>query len=195
MQAGRPRIGILALQGAVREHASSLIEAGAEPVAIKQPEELKSLDGLIIPGGESTTIGKLMVKYGFIVAIKEFAGLGKPVYGTCAGLIIVAKKITEGTQPWLSLMNIEARRNAFGRQRESFEAELDIPAFDRPYTGVFIRAPWIEKVEQGVEVLAEYDGKKVMAREGAILVTAFHPELTADTRIHEYFINIVRREA
>lgn len=195
MRAGRPRIGILALQGAVREHASSLIEAGAEPVAIKQPEELKSLDGLIIPGGESTTIGKLMVKYGFIAAIKEFAGEGKPVYGTCAGLIVVAKKITEGSKPWLSLMNIEARRNAFGRQRESFEAELDIPVFDRPYTGVFIRAPWIEKVEPGVEVLAEYDGKKVMAREKTILVTAFHPELTADTRIHEYFIKMVRREA
>jgi 5'-phosphate synthase pdxT subunit len=194
LRAGRPRIGILALQGAVREHASSLIEAGAEPVAIKRPEELKSLDGLIIPGGESTTIGKLMIKYDFIDSIKAFAGAGKPVYGTCAGLIVVAKKITEGSKPWLSLMNIEARRNAFGRQRESFEAELDISAFDRPYTGVFIRAPWIEKVEPGVEVLAEYEGKKVMAREGAILVTAFHPELTADTRIHEYFINMVKEQ-
>lgn len=190
-----PSIGILALQGAVREHAAALGQAGATPVVVKQTGELACLDGLIIPGGESTTIGKLMVKYGFIDAIKDFAAQGRPIYGTCAGLILVAKRVSEGTQPWLELMDIEARRNAFGRQQESFEAALEIATFDKPFTGVFIRAPWIEKAGLGVTVLAEYDGKIVMAEEKNVLVTAFHPELTDDTRIHEYFINKVRHEA
>ncbi len=187
-----PSIGILALQGAVREHSASLTKAGAKPVTVKQTEQLEVLDGLIIPGGESTTIGKLMVKYGFIDAVKDFASQGKPVYGTCAGLILVAKRISEGTPAWLGLMDIEARRNAFGRQQESFEALLDISGLDEPFTGVFIRSPWIEEVGPGVKVLAEYDGKIVMAEEKNILVTAFHPELTDDTRIHEYFIDMVR---
>lgn len=190
-----PSIGILALQGAVREHAAALGQAGATPVVVKQTGELACLDGLIIPGGESTTIGKLMVKYGFIDAIKDFAAQGRPIYGTCAGLILVAKRVSEGTQPWLELMDIEARRNAFGRQQESFEAALEIATFDKPFTGVFIRAPWIEKAGLGVTVLAEYDGKIVMAEEKNVLVTAFHPELTDDTRVHEYFINKVRHEA
>lgn len=190
-----PSIGILALQGAVREHAAALGQAGATPVVVKQTGELACLDGLIIPGGESTTIGKLMVKYGFVDAIKDFAAQGRPIYGTCAGLILVAKRVSEGTQPWLELMDIEARRNAFGRQQESFEAALEIATFDKPFTGVFIRAPWIEKAGLGVTVLAEYDGKIVMAEEKNVLVTAFHPELTDDTRIHEYFINKVRHEA
>jgi pyridoxal 5'-phosphate synthase pdxT subunit len=187
-----PSIGILALQGAVREHATALTRTGAKPVAVKKTSELDGLDGLIIPGGESTAIGKLMVKYGFIEAIKDYAAQGRPVYGTCAGLILVAKSVSEGTPPWLGLMDIEARRNAFGRQQESFEAPLDIVSFDKPYTGVFIRAPWIEKVGSGVTVLAEYDGKIVMAEEKNILVSAFHPELTNDTRVHEYFIQMVR---
>lgn len=190
-----PSIGIIALQGAVREHAAALGQAGATPVVVKQTGELACLDGLIIPGGESTTIGKLMVKYGFIDAIKDFAAQGRPIYGTCAGLILVAKRVSEGTQPWLELMDIEARRNAFGRQQESFEAAVEIATFDKPFTGVFIRAPWIEKAGLGVTVLAEYDGKIVMAEEKNVLVTAFHPELTDDTRVHEYFINKVRHEA
>lgn len=190
-----PSIGILALQGAVREHAAALGQAGATPVVVKQTGELACLDGLIIPGGESTTIGKLMVKYGFVDAIKDFAAQGRPIYGTCAGLILVAKRVSEGTQPWLELMDIEARRNAFGRQQESFEAAVEIATFDKPFTGVFIRAPWIEKAGLGVTVLAEYDGKIVMAEEKNVLVTAFHPELTDDTRVHEYFINKVRHEA
>jgi pyridoxal 5'-phosphate synthase pdxT subunit len=186
-----PSIGILALQGAVREHAASLSQAGAIPVPVKQTEQLSGLDGLIIPGGESTTIGKLMTKYGFIDAIKDLADQGLPIYGTCAGLILVAKRISEGTPPWLGLMDIEARRNAFGRQQESFETPLDIKTFDRPFTGVFIRAPWIEAVGSEVTVLAEYDGRIVMAEEKNFLVTAFHPELTDDARVHEYFINMV----
>jgi len=189
-----PVIGILALQGAVREHARALEAAGAKTTSVKWPRDLDGLDGLVIPGGESTTIGKLMVKYGFIDAIKAFAGSGKPVYGTCAGLIAVAKRVTEGTKPWLELMDIEARRNAFGRQQESFEAEIEIPAIGKPFTGVFIRAPWIESVGSGVEVMAEYDGRTVMAREGNILVTAFHPELTDDARVHEYFVAMVKKE-
>ncbi len=187
-----PSIGILALQGAVREHFVSLARAGAKPVAVKRTEQLEVLDALIIPGGESTTIGKLMVKYGFIEAVKDFAKQGKPVYGTCAGLIIVAKRIYEGTPSWLELMDVEARRNAFGRQQESFETSLDIVGFDKPFTGVFIRAPWIEEAGPAVKVLAEYDGRIVMAEEKNILVTAFHPELTDDTRVHKYFIDMVR---
>jgi 5'-phosphate synthase pdxT subunit len=188
---GGPSIGILALQGAVREHAASLSKAGAKPVAIKKTSELSGLDGLIIPGGESTTIGKLMVKYGFIEAIKDFAASGRPIYGSCAGLILVAKRVFEGTPPWLELMDIEARRNAFGRQQESFEAPLNINSFETPFTGVFIRAPWIEKAGPGVTVLAEYDDRIVMAEEKNLLVTAFHPELTDDTRVHEHFISMV----
>lgn len=187
-----PSIGILALQGAVREHSAAISKAGAKPVIVKRVEQVEVLDGLIIPGGESTTIGKLMVKYGFIETVKDFAGQGKPVYGTCAGLILVAKRMSEGTPPWLELMDIEARRNAFGRQQESFETPLDIAGFDKPFTGVFIRAPWIEEAGPAVKVLAEYDGRIVMAEEKNILVTAFHPELTDDTRIHEYFIDMVR---
>ncbi|MFA5866477.1 MAG: pyridoxal 5'-phosphate synthase glutaminase subunit PdxT [Actinomycetota bacterium] len=187
-----PSIGVLALQGAVREHAACLSKAGAKPVPVKRTGQLEVLDGLIIPGGESTTIGKLMVKYGFIEAVKDFARQGKPVYGTCAGLIIVAKRVYEGTPPWLELMDIEARRNAFGRQQESFEAPLEIAGFDKPFTGVFIRAPWIEEAGPKVTVLAEYDGRIVMAEEQNILVTAFHPELTEDTRIHEYFIDMIK---
>ncbi len=158
---------------------------------VKWPGQLAGIDGLIIPGGESTTIGKLMVKYGFIQTIRDFAASGRPVYGSCAGLIAVAKKITEGSDPWLELMDIEARRNAFGRQQESFEAELDIPVLGATFTGIFIRAPWIEIAGPGVDVLAEFDGHKIMAREKNILVTAFHPELTNDTRIHEYFLSMI----
>jgi 5'-phosphate synthase pdxT subunit len=190
-----PVIGVLALQGAVREHAAALKASGANHVAIKWPDQLAGVDGLIIPGGESTTIGKLMTKYGFIDAIRDFAAVGRPVYGTCAGLIVVAKRITEGTAPWLALMDIEARRNAFGRQQESFEAELDIPVLGNPpFTGVFIRAPWIEAVGPGVEILARHDGHIVMARAKTLLATAFHPELTDDIRVHQYFLEMVRAQ-
>ncbi len=184
-------VGVLALQGAVREHLKLLALAGAQGLAIKWPDDLPKLDALIIPGGESTTIGKLMVKYGFVDSIKRFHAEGKPIYGTCAGLILLAKTITEGDQPLISLMDIEARRNAFGRQRESFEADMLIEAIgETPFRGVFIRAPWIQKAADSVKVLAKFDNKMVMAQEGNLLVSAFHPELTDDPRIHRYFLDM-----
>ncbi len=185
-------IGVLDLQGAVREHIHILNEIGIKAVKIKAPSQLSLIDGLIIPGGESTTIGKLLVKYSFIEPIKKFSEQKKPIYGTCAGLIIIAKKITEGDQPLLNLMNIEARRNAFGRQRESFEANLSIQNITPPlFRGVFIRAPWIESANKNVKILSYFQDVAVMAREGHLLVSAFHPELTHDGRIHQYFIKMV----
>jgi 5'-phosphate synthase pdxT subunit len=184
-------IGVLALQGAVREHIRHINELGAEGKAIKRPRELDEVAGLIIPGGESTAIGKLMVEYGFVEAIQNFHAAGKPIYGTCAGMILLAKTIAEGDQPLLALMDIEARRNAFGRQRESFETDLDIKGIGL-YRAVFIRAPWIEKIGSDVDLMAEFDGVKVMARQGLLMVSAFHPELTGDTRIHKYFLEMVK---
>ncbi len=185
-------VGVLALQGAVREHIYMIEECGARGFAVKKPHELFQHDSLIIPGGESTTIGKLMVKYGFIEVIRELFGKGLPIYGTCAGLILLAKKITEGIQPLLGLMDIEARRNAFGRQRESFEAPLNISEIgESAFMGVFIRAPRIESVWGETKIMADFEGKIVMAREEKLLVTAFHPELTDDIRIHRYFIEKV----
>jgi 5'-phosphate synthase pdxT subunit len=184
-------VGVLALQGAVREHLQHIEQLGATGAAIKWPHELDRVGGLIIPGGESTTIGKLMLEYGFIDAIRDFHAQGKPIYGTCAGMILLAKKISEGDQPLLSLMDIEARRNAFGRQRESFEADLEIKDVGS-FKAVFIRAPWIEKIDNSVELMSEFGNIKVMARQGSILVSAFHPELTGDTRIHKYFIDMIK---
>jgi 5'-phosphate synthase pdxT subunit len=188
-----PKVGILALQGAVREHVRAVAKAGGDPVQIKWPSELEAVDGLIIPGGESTAIGKMMKKYGFIDAVRLFASQGRPIYGTCAGLILLADRITEGTIPWLRIMDIEARRNAFGRQQESFEADLEITGFDRPFPGIFIRAPLIESAGPEVSVMAEYAGKAVMARQENLLVTAFHPELTDDVRIHSFFVNMIKK--
>jgi len=194
-------MGVLALQGAVREHIHMIEGCGARGMIIKKPHELSRIDALIIPGGESTTIGKLMVKYEFVDVVRELHEEGLPIYGTCAGLILLAKRITRGTQlfdstqgrPLLGLMDIEARRNAFGRQRESFEADLDIGKITPPpFRAVFIRAPWIESVGSGVTVMAEFDGKVVMARQGNLLVSAFHPELMDDPRIHRYFIEMIK---
>jgi 5'-phosphate synthase pdxT subunit len=187
---------VLALQGAVREHIQHIEALDATGVAVKWPRELEEISGLIIPGGESTTIGKLMVEYGFIEAIRNFYAKGKPIYGTCAGMILLAKKIAEGDQPLLSLMDIEARRNAFGRQRESFEADLDIAGIGN-FKAVFIRAPWIESTGEGVETLAEFDtiehgNVKVMARQANLLASAFHPELTGDVRVHKYFLDMMK---
>ncbi|AIQ10669.1 pyridoxal 5'-phosphate synthase glutaminase subunit PdxT [Paenibacillus durus] len=186
------KIGVLALQGAVTEHIASIGKTGAEGTPIKRVEELAEVDGLIIPGGESTTIGKLMRKYGFIDAIREFAGEGKPIFGTCAGLIVLAKEITGGEPAHLELMNITVARNAFGRQRESFECDLDVKGIEEPIRAVFIRAPLIEKVGPGVEVLSVYNGEIVTAREGNLLVSSFHPELTDDYRLHQYFADMVQ---
>ncbi|MBI4743768.1 MAG: pyridoxal 5'-phosphate synthase glutaminase subunit PdxT [Actinobacteria bacterium] len=187
------KIGVLDLQGAVREHIKMINELSAQGIPIKNPNELSGVQALIIPGGESTAIGKLMVKYNFVEPVKEMASKGFPIYGTCAGLILLAKRIVGNSQPLLELMDIEVKRNAFGRQKESFETELDIYALgEEKYPGVFIRAPWIESVGENVEVLAVYNKKTVMAREKNFLVTAFHPELTNDFRIHKYFIDMIK---
>jgi len=185
-------IGVLALQGAVAEHIRSLQLAGVDAVAVKQVEQLEELDGLVIPGGESTTIGKLMRKYGFIEAIQQFHAAGKAIFGTCAGLIVLAKEIEEQEAVHLQLMDISVARNAFGRQRESFETSLPIKGIDTPVTAVFIRAPLIKKVGKNVEVLAEYNGEIVTAKEGNILVSSFHPELTEDYRLHAYFVEMTK---
>ena len=178
------RIGVLAVQGNFREHAAVLRRLGAEPVEVRLPEQLDGLDGLIIPGGESTTIGRLMRLYGLDEAVREFGG---PILGTCAGMIVLDRD-------HLGLGDYSTRRNAFGRQVKSFEADLDIGDGDEPLRAVFIRAPWLEDAGADVEVLAEVDGHPVLAREGRLLVAAFHPELTDDTRVHERFLNIVREE-
>ena len=185
-------IGILALQGAFREHAIALENAGATAVKVRRRRQLEGLDALVIPGGESTTIGKLMVSYHLMEPVRDLAGAGLPVFGTCAGLVMLARELVEGDQPLLGLMDIKARRNAFGRQVKSFEAPLDIPAVGKKaFPGVFIRAPWIEESGSDVEILASHDGHGVAARQGNILVTAFHPELTAVLRLHLLFLEMV----
>jgi 5'-phosphate synthase pdxT subunit len=181
------RIGVLALQGNFREHAAMLRRLGAEPLEVRLPEQLDGLDGLIIPGGESTAIGRLMQLYGIDEALSRF---GAPIFGTCAGMIVLDRD-------HLALGDFHVRRNAFGRQVRSFEADLELEAYvsgggEEPLRAVFIRAPWIEDAGPGVEILAEVDGHAVLAREGRLLVAAFHPELTDDTRIHELFLNQVR---
>lgn len=189
----RVKIGVLALQGAVSEHIRSLEQAGAEAVAVKKTQQLSELDGLVIPGGESTTIGKLMQKYGFIEQIREFSEAGKPIFGTCAGLIVLAKEIEGQEQPHLGLMDITVTRNAFGRQKESFEIDLPVVGIEQPIRAVFIRAPLIREIGADVEVLSVYNGEMVTAREGHLLVSSFHPELTDDYRLHEYFTQMVRQ--
>lgn len=187
-------IGVLALQGAAREHLEMLRRCGARGTAVKYPSELLSCDGLIIPGGESTTIGKLIVRDGFLDALRERAASDLPVFGTCAGLIVLARRVTEGDQPLLGLMDVLVRRNAYGRQVDSFEADLEVGGIDegeRPFRAVFIRAPWIEEASEGVEVMCTHRGRAVMARQGRFLACAFHPELTGDERIHRYFIHMV----
>jgi 5'-phosphate synthase pdxT subunit len=177
----RALIGVLALQGAFREHARMLRAAGAEVVEVRLPEQLEGLDGLVIPGGESTTILKLASLYGLDEAIREFAA---PVFGTCAGMILVDRD-------HLGLADFVVDRNAYGRQVASFEADLALVGEERPFRGVFIRAPRVRDVGPEVEVLAELDGEPVLLRDGRVLVAAFHPELTDDARIHERFIQLV----
>ncbi|MBP2116199.1 pyridoxal 5'-phosphate synthase glutaminase subunit PdxT [Paenibacillus silagei] len=185
------RIGVLALQGAVTEHIVSIEKTGAQGLPIKRVEELDRVDGLIIPGGESTTIGKLMRKYGFIEAVREFAGQGKPIFGTCAGMIVLAKRIAGDEAGHLELMDITVARNAFGRQRESFECDLEVKGIAEPVRAVFIRAPLIEEVGPDVEVLTLYKDEIVTARQGNLLACSFHPELTDDYRLHQYFADMV----
>jgi len=186
------KIGVLALQGAVAEHMRMIEMVGAEPVSVKNIQQLEDIDGLIIPGGESTTIGKLMKKYGFDHALQTFHEHKKPIFGTCAGLIILAKQINGSETNHLGFMNIKVERNAFGRQRDSFETELEINGVADDFHAVFIRAPYIMEVNEGVKILSIYNDKIVAAREGHLLTAAFHPELTMDSRIHQYFIEMVK---
>jgi len=186
------KIGVLALQGAVAEHIRSITLAGAEGVPIKKVEQLEGIDGLIIPGGESTTIGKLMRKYEFMDAIRQFSAEGKPIFGTCAGLIVLAERIQGDEEAHLKLMDITVARNAFGRQRESFETDLPVKGIEEPVRAVFIRAPLILEVGAGVEVLSTYKDEIVTARQGHLLAASYHPELTDDYRLHQYFVEMVR---
>ena len=178
------RIGILALQGNFREHAQMLRGLGADVVEIRKPEQLEDLDGLVIPGGESTTFMRLMGLYGLDEAVRLFE---RPVFGTCAGMIVLDRN-------HLDLVDLTVRRNAFGRQLASFETDLEVVGIDGPVRAVFIRAPWVEEVGPNVEVLAEVDGRPVLARDGRFLVASFHPELTDDTRLHQQFLELVREE-
>ncbi|MEU9794315.1 pyridoxal 5'-phosphate synthase glutaminase subunit PdxT [Streptomyces sparsogenes] len=188
-------IGVLALQGDVREHLAALAAAGAEARPVRRAEELAEVHGLVIPGGESTTMSKLAVVFGMLEPLRERVRAGMPVYGTCAGMIMVADKILDGRddQETLGGIDMTVRRNAFGRQNESFEAAIDFAGVEGgPVEGVFIRAPWVESVGAGVEVLATYGDHAVAVRQGNVLATSFHPELTGDHRVHALFVDLVR---
>ena len=189
----RPRIGILALQGDVREHANALREVGAEPIEVRLPRGLVGLDGLILPGGESTTMRKLIDLYGLREPIQALARGGAALYGTCAGMILLANRIADGDEPVLKLLDITVQRNAYGRQLDSFEADLEVPSLgDEPLYGVFIRAPVVSEVGPDVEVLArDPDGRPIAVRQGRVLATAFHPELTGDRRLHRLLLELV----
>jgi len=193
---GKKKIGVLALQGDFAEHIDSLQKLGAEASAIRLPQDLESLDGLIIPGGESTTIGRLMVSYGFVQTLRELSRDGFPMFGTCAGMVLLAKSVLDLLDvATIGAMGIKVRRNAFGRQVDSFETFLSVPALGEvPFPAVFIRAPIILEAEPGVEILASLpDGTPVSAKQGNLLVSAFHPELTSDLRFHAYFLDTVSR--
>jgi 5'-phosphate synthase pdxT subunit len=185
------KVGVLALQGDVREHLLILGDLGVDPQPVRKAEELEDVDGLVIPGGESTTIGKLAIRFGLFEPLRVRIGAGMAVYGTCAGLIFLSSAITEGDQPLLGVLDVLAKRNAFGRQNESFEADLVVAGLERPFPAVFIRAPWIEKVGSQVDVLATVDSHPVMVRQGSIMASSFHPELTGDGRIHRMFLETV----
>jgi pyridoxal 5'-phosphate synthase pdxT subunit len=187
------KIGVLGLQGAVREHVRSVEACGAEAVVVKKVEQLAVIDGLIMPGGESTTMRKLIDQYGFFEPLKEFASQGKLMFGTCAGLILLAKELVDYPEPHLGLFDVTVERNSFGRQKDSFEAELSIQGLDEPFVGVFIRAPHIVKAGENVEILAKHEGRIVAAREGQFLGCSFHPELTDDHRFTKLFIEMVKQ--
>src|SRR6266576_3727877 len=192
----KTRIGVLALQGDFEAHLKMLAELGVEGKAVRLPKHLDDLDGIILPGGESTTIGKLMVLYGFDKVLQQKVREGFPIWGTCAGLILLARETDNALagQPWLASMHIRVRRNAFGSQRESFETDLSVPVLgEAPFHAFFIRGPVIESVGPEVEVLATLDdGTIVAVRQGPVLGTAFHPEVSGDPRFHNYFLRIVQ---
>ncbi len=187
------RIGVLAAQGAFAEHIAVLRQLKVEALPIRLPSQLKDLNGLIIPGGESTSISKLMLDYNLMGEIRNLADSGLSILGTCAGMILLSREISDSDLEPLGLMDITVRRNAFGRQKDSFETELTIPALgEKPFPGVFIRAPIIERANSTVEILTRLaDGTNVAVRQGRLLATAFHPELTDDLRFHQYFLDVV----
>lgn len=207
----RPRVGVLALQGDVREHLRALSSAGAEPTVVRRPEDLDAIDGLVLPGGESTTIGKLAVTFGLLEPLQKAVAAGLPAYGSCAGMILLSDSVVDGRpdQPAIGGLDTVVRRNAFGRQVDSFEGSVDVRGVDGgPVPAVFIRAPWVESAGPDVEVLAtlgtavrssttgerpgEAAGRIVAVRQGPLLATAFHPELTGDARVHALFVDMVR---
>ena len=191
----RPLVGVLALQGDVREHIRMLRASGAEPVEVRHAAELADLDGLVIPGGESTTIGLLASLFGLLEPLRQVVAAGLPTYGSCAGMILLADRVLDGKpgQQLVGGLDVDVRRNAFGRQVDSFEADLDVAGLGGgPLRAVFIRAPSVERVGAGVEVLARSADRIVAVRQGPLLATAFHPELTDDPRLHALFVDIVR---
>ncbi len=189
----RPRVGILAVQGAVREHADALREVGAEPVLVRLPADLVGLDALILPGGESTTMRRMIDQYGLREPIRAMARAGAPMLGTCAGMILLADRLADGEEPVLGLLDVEVQRNAYGRQLDSFEADLDVPALGpKQLHGVFIRAPVLSEVGPKAEVLArDPHGRPIAVRQGRVLATAFHPELTPDRRLHRLLLSML----
>lgn len=193
MSDGKIKIGVLSLQGSVIEHVRAISRAGGTPIEVNSPQGLQDIDGLILPGGESTTIGKLLRLFNMEAPLKEKIAQGLPCFGTCAGLILLAKEIV-GEEPYLGAMDITVRRNAYGRQIDSFAAKERIPEFsDKPMELVFIRAPWIERCFGKARVLKELNGHIVAARQENLLATSFHPELTNDLSVHEYFIEMAKR--
>ncbi|NPC94904.1 pyridoxal 5'-phosphate synthase glutaminase subunit PdxT [Bacillus sp. WMMC1349] len=186
-------IGVLGLQGAIREHIRSIEACGATAKVIKWPEELNEIDGLILPGGESTTMRRLIDTYQFMKPLRDFVASGKPLFGTCAGLIMLAKKVVGSSESHLGVLDVTVERNSFGRQRESFEADLTVKGLEEQFTGVFIRAPHILEVGKNVDVLSEHNGKIVAAKQGNLLGCSFHPELTDDHRITKLFIEMVEK--
>ncbi|OLR94867.1 pyridoxal 5'-phosphate synthase glutaminase subunit PdxT [Actinokineospora bangkokensis] len=207
MSAERPLVGVLALQGDVREHAAALESGGARVLPVRRPEELARVDGLVVPGGESTTMSRLLEVFELLDPLRERLAAGMPAYGSCAGMILLAERVLDGRadQRQLGGLDVVVRRNAFGRQVDSFEAELDFAGVDGgPVKAVFIRAPWVESVAEGVDVLAtvpdtpgagDAAGRIVAVRQGRVLATAFHPELTGDPRVHRRFVDLVREAA
>lgn len=187
-----PRVGVLAFQGDVREHLAALAAVGADPVEVRTMADLDSVEGLVVPGGESTVIGKLAARYGLLAPLRARVADGLPVLGTCAGLIFLAREVEGPSQDLLGVLDVRVRRNAFGRQVASFEAGVDVKGVDGgPVSGAFIRAPWVAEAAPEVEVLAEVDGKVVAVRQGNLLATAFHPELTGEVRLHRWLVDLV----
>jgi 5'-phosphate synthase pdxT subunit len=184
---------VLALQGAVREHVEAIRDVGGEPVLVRLPADLEGLDALVLPGGESTTMRKLIDRYGLREPILAMAGRGAPMLGTCAGMILLADRLTDGEPPVLRLLDVEVERNAYGRQLDSYEADVEVPALgDEPLHGVFIRAPIVSEAGPEVEVLArDEDGRAIAVRQGRVLATAFHPELTGDRRLHRMLVELI----